>query len=206
MSGDNKNLMLAGLLLFALTACGTTAPSRFYLLTTEHQGSTGVNAALPKNDTYLGIGPIKFPEYLNRSQIITRGPGAEVYIADTHRWAEPLHENFLRVVSENLSTLLHTQRIAIHPWRNWRDIDYQITIDVIRFDATTDGEILLIAHWKINGQEGKEQLLAEKSAIQVKSSSVEYADIVQAQSTAVGQLCREIAEKLGQLPSQGSHK
>jgi len=206
MSGDFRKLMLGALLSLVLAACGTTAPSRFYLLTIVHDDSAGVNATRLQKNAYLGIGPIKFPEYLNRSQIVTRGPGAEVYIADAQRWAEPLHENFMRVVSENLSASLQTQRIAIHPWRNWHDIDYQITIDVIRFDATTEGDVLLIAHWKINGQAGRQQLWAEKSTIRVKSSSADYADIVLAHSTAVGQLCQEIAEKLGQLPSQGSQE
>jgi hypothetical protein len=33
------------------------------------------------------------------------------------QWAEPLETNFARVLAENLSVLLTTERVAVYPWQ-----------------------------------------------------------------------------------------
>ncbi|HEX5606452.1 MAG TPA: PqiC family protein, partial [Candidatus Binatia bacterium] len=68
------------------------------------------------NALSLGIGPIKIPRYLDREQLVTRISQNRFAIAENDRWAEPLEENFSRVLSENLSILLQIDRVAAFPW------------------------------------------------------------------------------------------
>ncbi|MCK7492219.1 MAG: PqiC family protein [Comamonadaceae bacterium] len=56
------------------------------------------------------------PDYLDRLQVVTRTPSGELAVSDTQRWAEPLQEGLIRVLDENLSALLGTERIVRFPW------------------------------------------------------------------------------------------
>ena len=53
------------------------------------------------------------------------------------------------VLSENLATLLDTQQIEKYPWSLRTKVDYQIEINVQRFETTSDGQTQLIASWII---------------------------------------------------------
>ena len=53
------------------------------------------------------------------------------------------------MLSENLATLLNTQRIEKYPWALTTKVDYQVEVDVQRFETTSDGQSQLIASWII---------------------------------------------------------
>ena len=74
----------------------------------------------------IGVGPVHLPRYLDRPQIITRTKGTDLKLAEFHHWAEPLADTFMRVVSENLSTLVPTDRVYLHPWGVGVDLDYKV--------------------------------------------------------------------------------
>ena len=54
----------------------------------------------------LGMGPVMLPDYLKRSELATRVEPDQVQFSDIDRWAEPLRNDFPRVLSEDLSTQL----------------------------------------------------------------------------------------------------
>src|SRR5438093_13078405 len=103
----------------SLAGCGTFSPrpdpSRFFTLSSLPQ----VAQASLKNSTgpekmFLGIGPIKFPGYLDRQEIVVRSGQNRFEVSEIDLWAEPLQENFSRVLSENLAMLLNTDLIIIY--------------------------------------------------------------------------------------------
>ena len=177
-----------------LNGCGTTPPSKFYMLEPMSEEEVIQASSERRNDVHIGIGPIKFADYLDRTQIVTRTGGAEVKLSETHRWAEPLRDNFGRILAENLSKLLQTDEITLHPSRSWSEIDYQVLVNVWRFDASTQGKVSLVANWSLRGKGGSQRLTMKKS---VFSANVEpaasYADIVRALSKTVEMLSHEIA-------------
>jgi ABC-type transport auxiliary lipoprotein component len=65
--------------------------SRFFTLTPLPQVEE--IAAKGGNDRALGIGPISFPGYLDRQEIVTRVTQNQIEVSDADRWAEPLEEN-----------------------------------------------------------------------------------------------------------------
>src|SRR5574342_626514 len=99
-----------------LAGCGTFSPkpdpSRFFTLSSLPQVEESVvkNSA-SQNGVFLGIGPIKFPGYLDRQEIVVRSAQNRFDVSENDRWAEPLDENFTRVLAQNLSVLLRTDRI-----------------------------------------------------------------------------------------------
>ena len=91
-------------------------------------------SASPDSQLTIGVGPVDFPDYLRRLPVVTRVAPNRIDLSDEKRWAEPLDKNFTRVLSENLATLLDTQRIEKYPWPLRTKVDYQIEIDVQRFE------------------------------------------------------------------------
>ena len=178
-------------IMLLLSGCGTTPPSKFYMLEAMPADTA---APVERDSLHIGVGPVEFADYLGRSQIVTRRDGVEVSLAETHRWAEPLRDNFSRVLAENLSGLLVTDRISLHPSRNWPDIDYQVMVDVWQFDADDDGSVTLAASWSIRGAGGAELLTLRKSTFRTTAATnASYADTVRALSHTVELLSREIA-------------
>lgn len=184
--------LLSGMLM--LSSCGTTPQSKFYTLEAM-QASTAVPASKNRqNEMHVGIGPIQLAEYLNRTQIVTRSDDAEVSLAETHRWAEPIHDNFARILAENLSNLMHTDKVSLYPSRNWKDIDYQVLVSIWQFDASKQGEAILVANWSLRGKGGSELLAMKKSAFSTElEPEASYPDMVRALSKTVELLSREIA-------------
>jgi len=127
---------------------GTQKPTEFYLLqpinpSIEEQGVAAGEGAV------LGIGPVRVRDYLNRPQIVTRTSTNAITIHDFHYWGEPLSANFTAILAQNLSFLLSTNRIFVFPYRSKQElqIDYQVVVDVIRFDGETGGEATLQAQY-----------------------------------------------------------
>ena len=170
-------------------------PSRFFALTSlPRTGSTAKEDSPPPNVPFLGIGPIKIPGYLDREQVVMRISQNRLAIAENDRWAEPLEENFSRVLSENLSILLQIDRIAAYPWERTERPTYQVQVDVVRFEPKQE-EVELWAHWTILDDARKIVISKESYLTQpAKNKSTEAS--VAAMSETVADLSREMADAL----------
>jgi uncharacterized lipoprotein YmbA len=144
----------------------------------------------------IGVGPIKLPEHLDRPQIVSRTSSNQLELAEFHRWAGSLKDDFSRVLAENLSILLATDRVSVYPWRKSVPIEYQVAVDVARFDAELGGNAWLIARWTVFGGRDKKVLFMERSRISETSDDHGYDAMVAAQSRALARLSREIADAI----------
>jgi uncharacterized protein len=99
------------------------------------------------------------------------------------------------VLSQDLGNQLGTQRIVLFPWYGRPQIDYQVEVQVHRFDTDDTNRSLLNARWIIkDGKTGRE-LLADESNI---SSTVSAADTAgsEALSSDINTLSTKIARSL----------
>lgn len=193
-----------GLLGLSLAGCGTFSPrpdpSRFFTLSSLRQ----VEEASLKNSNkpekmFLGIGPIKFPGYLDRHEIVVRSAQNRFEVSENDRWAEPLQENFARILSQNLAVLLNTDLIIIYPWPPVNRPRYQVEIEVLRFEANNERNAQLFARWAVlDGGDKKIAVVKESRAVRnAKEKSTDGS--VAALSEAVGDLSREIAETVSAI-------
>jgi uncharacterized lipoprotein YmbA len=141
----------------------------------------------------IGLGPVTFPEYLNRPQVVVRGSRNQLQMAEFARWAEPLVENFSRVLAENLSSLLATNHITLYGSKRSMPTNYQVTVDVVRFDGTPGGNASLVARWTILGDNRAKVLQKNKSSFSEPTDGKSYEALVSAESRLVTALSREIA-------------
>ncbi len=195
--------LILGLLYIILLGCSHTPPTRHYDLgPLPERGVSERKEACAS----IGIGPVKIPEYLNRSGIVTRVSSNELMVGEFDKWAEPLEESLPRVLAENLSSLLCTNAVLIFPWGGTIPLDYRIYVDVIRMDGKLGESAILDVSWTIMGGAEKKGVLAmERSSYKEPAGGPNHGDYVAAQSRNVGALSRDIAKavkNLVQKPSQ----
>jgi uncharacterized protein len=199
-----KAAMTVGLIGLSLAGCGGFSarpdPSRFFTLSSLPQVEQGVlkNSTRPEK-MFLGIGPIKFPGYLDRNEIVVRSAQNRFDVSETDRWAEPLQENFSRVLSENLALLLNTDLIIIYPWSPTNRPQYNVEIDVLRLEANSERNGQLFARWSVVAGADKKVAVLKESRIIRNAKEKSTDGSVAALSEAVGDLSREIAETVSAI-------
>ena len=175
-----------------LAACAESQPSRFYMLSSLPPAeATGSGKPLS-----VGVGPISMPEYLNRPQIVTRESETKLALAEFDRWGEPLGDLFSQVVAANLSSLLKTERVYSLPRRRTASLDYQVEIDIYRFDADQLGLIYLTARWSLYGKGGKKLLKTGTTSLTEQAGRSPDA-LADGMSRVVERFSRGIADEIG---------
>jgi uncharacterized lipoprotein YmbA len=177
-------------------------PSKYFLLApvTGSAPPSQIRSALSPGLT-IGVGPIDFPDYLRRPDVVTRTSPTQIDISNENVWGEPLDKNFERVLRENLSRLLNTQRIEKYPWSRKTEVDYQIEIDVQRFETSSDGQSQLVARWIIkDGRSGKDLYASETRAVTAVGAGDTVASA--ALSNDLATLSQDIASRVASLSQQ----
>jgi uncharacterized lipoprotein YmbA len=172
-------------------------PSRFFaLMPLPEAEQWRVRGTEKINGLLLGIGPIRFPAYLDREQIVTRAAQNRLDISENDRWAEPLEENFTRVLSRNLGTLLGGIRIIRYPWQTSQRPTCQIEMEVLRFEPNARQEVELLAGWTLIDVSNKTALVSKESRIARRTAAKSMEASVAALSETLGDLSREIADTI----------
>jgi len=183
----------------ALAGCATSPPSRFYTLNPLPGDQQEYNREPGAGGIIVGVGPIEVPAYLDRPQIVTRIDPNELNLAEFHKWAEPLKDSMGRVLVENLANLLGTKTVVAYPWKDALHVNYQIVVEVIRFDGNMGDIAHLVAQWYIFDGEGKNKLVSRKSHIEENTKGTGVKALVAAQSLALADLSKKIASEINRL-------
>jgi uncharacterized protein len=192
--------------LFAIAAgCSVLSPqpdrSQFFILSpvSDSAGTTASPASnSPDSQLTVGVGPVSFPDYLRRLAVVTRVAPNRIDFSDEKRWAEPLDKNFIRVLSENLATLLNTQRVEKYPWALATKVDYQIEVDVQRFETTSDGQSQLRANWIIRDGPSSKILYASQTTADAPAGT-DAVTASSALSSDLATLSKDIASRVTEL-------
>jgi len=182
--------------------CSPLAPlpnhNKFFMLSPISENAASTTAAAPGSAVSIGVGPVDFPDYLRRKEVVTRTAANRIDVSDENRWAGPLDKNFTRVLTENLATLLNTQRVESYPWSLSHPVDYQVIVDVERFDTSSDKQAKLVARWSVrDGHNGKE-LYSTQTITSVPVGSGEEGPSA-ALSANLATLSREISAQISPL-------
>ena len=192
-------LLIPAAFLMILGGCAHTDPARFYILHALSSPEPDKQVIATVRDVPIVIGPIELQEYLDRPQIVTRVSSNELKISEFHQWAESLKNNITRVLAENISILLSTEDVFVYPLKRSERIEYQVIMEVIRFDGTLGGHVVLDTHWAIlTGDEGK-MLFIKKSSYSRSTSGEDYQALVAAKSQTLADFSRDIAQAINSI-------
>ena len=167
-------------------------PSQFYVLTAINSPASApitYSAGSAHNEISIGLGPVKFPAYLAREEIVTRTSANKVDISDIERWAEPLDKNFVTVLAQDLGSQLGAH-VKTFPWYRPSNLDYQIALDISRFDTDTTGTAQLMGRWDIEDPDGNAIL---------NSGEINITDAAQTGETKAATLSRAVGDLGTQL-------
>jgi uncharacterized lipoprotein YmbA len=200
------SVMILGLSLLVLMGCAsTTPPSRFYTLNSISSPEPQQGQSLTQGRT-IGLGPIRFPDYLDRPGIVTRTGNNTLEIAEFDLWAGSLKEDFTRVLLQNLFILLETDKIILYPYSSTLPTNLRVLLSVTRFDGNLGDKVFLDAGWIILEGPDKKEGVSQMSRIVEPVNGPDYEALTAAQSRAVERLSREIAKALKANPASPAAK
>jgi uncharacterized protein len=185
--------------LLGLGACANT-PSRFYMLNPLTASETVLATAAARGPV-VGVGPISVPKYLDRPQIVTRASRNQLDLGEFDRWAEPLQDNILRVLAQNLMLLIPTDDVLLRDWPRSASLDYQVRVEVLHFDGWLGGGSILVALWSILDA-AEQPLMSQRASLNVPVGGRDYEAIVIAMNQMVDTLSRDIAAAIQRLASR----
>ncbi|MGF1476830.1 MAG: membrane integrity-associated transporter subunit PqiC [Geminicoccaceae bacterium] len=116
----------------------------------------------------LAINKISMPAYLNRLEMVTRESDTKLVAGHSTQWAEPLDVTFQRVLSENLSSKLGTNDVVSLPTDRNIPVDNQVDVEVTRFDADAEGNVVLDARWRIFDGTGEKLVATGRTRVNEK--------------------------------------
>ena len=179
-------------MLIAAAGCAKGPPPDFYVLhATTSESIAGVERGIA-----VGIGPVELPAHLNRSQIVTRTSDYQLDLSESHQWAEPLKDSVSRVIAVNLSNMLESNRVYVIPRRQKISLDFQISIDIARFDGRLGEAAALGARWTLYGKDTREPLLSKVTTVYEETGDDTYNALVAASSRTLEVLSMEIAQAI----------
>ncbi len=192
---------LAALMAVSLLAgCGKSGATHFYSLSAE-AGSASANPPCLS----LGVGPVEVPAYLDRRSVMVRESENRMVLAEFEEWAEPVRDGLSRVLAQNLSRLVCARPIAVHPWPAGVNPEYQVTVQVQRFDGAPGKEVALDATWSILDKNG--DLVVWNRFSGRESCGQGYASMAASMSGLVSGLSGDIARSLQTMkPSKSGGK
>jgi uncharacterized protein len=186
-----------------LGACSTTAPPRFYTLSSARQvanaataSDTGVREA---GLSTLLVGALEIPQTLDRPQLVRRLGVNRIDVAEYDRWSEPLDAMIRRTLAEDLAVLLPKSRVLASPLPTV-PIDQTLVVEIARFEADNAGMVTLEAQWFVRAERDSVPRLSRGTTIAEPVASGESEAVVAAMSRALAKFAREVANALAAAP------
>jgi uncharacterized protein len=198
---------LCGLAVLALAACGGTAPSRFYTLSSVPPAAPiPTPATTNPGDQRLAtllVGTIDLPQTLDRPQFVRRSGSNTVDIAELDRWSEPLDGMIRRCLADDLAARLPRTRVLTSELPSV-PIDNTLVLEIDRFEADESGRVRLNAQWFVSRDNAAAPRLSRRSTIEEHAAGTDTEAIVVAMSRALAALSSEMADALSTLPPRAA--
>jgi hypothetical protein len=145
-----------------------------------------VQTALP----VIQVERVVLPDYLDTRDILTRRD-RQVVASETGRWAERLSLGATRLLAASLAAQLKGVSVS-----STQPVDppvLRVVVDVIDFDVTAEGPVVLAARWTITDGTGQKSLAAEQATVREPVAAARDGAIVAAMSLALEKLANRIS-------------
>ncbi|MGW8272407.1 MAG: PqiC family protein [Thermodesulfovibrionales bacterium] len=193
---------LLGAALIVAGCASSSPPAKFYTLSPSGPAEPVKTIAPVEIQSIVLVGPVRIPDYLDRPQIATRSEKNAIELSEFNRWAGSLHEDIVRVLSENLSADLAVNNMRAIKWSSSHGAPTKcnVPIDIIRFEGTPGGSVRLTAVWSVTSDGGKTVFTTAGTDITEPVEGEDYSAVVASMSRTLDKLSREIAETIKAVP------
>jgi len=175
-----------------LFGCGTSPPVRYFSLEPVYEAVKNDDEQRP----VMGFGQLRTPNFLFRSQMVTRGRGGELVVHDFRRWSEPLDQAIHRVVAANVDSLVDELTVVAFPYEVTLRPAYRVHGSVDRFDVDEAGLAVMIVQWGITASDGTVVSAPRRSRYEARATNAgDPAAVVEALNDLLASFSRDIAER-----------
>jgi uncharacterized lipoprotein YmbA len=191
--------VLPGLL---LTGClGRSPEPRFYTLGSEVRAA---DAPLSSELAIL-VGPIRFPRYLERPQLVRRLGGGELSLDEFNRWIGSFEDNVSRALAYDVANRVESNRVVAYPSDPPFTLDYRVRIHFDELVVGDDDVLRMRSRWSIQsargGREKSEEAMLGRTDLDQPVGSGSITAIVEAHDAAIEKLADAIVEAIRGLES-----
>lgn len=186
-------------LLFSLllSACGTSKPSRFYMLTNGLTPKAGASVDVAQADIQIGFYPVKISPYLDRPQIVSLCEDGGITVDEFNRWAAPLDGSIRGAIAADMAAEMPDAYIDLFPWTVTDPFEYKIMVDILRLDGVPGEKALLMAQWTVLSSGEEHPPLARRTSVyECSLADAGYPAYVAGLGNLLQQLSKDIAEFL----------
>ena len=148
----------------------------------------------------VGLGPVTIPGYLDRNEMVSREAANQLRVDSRHSWGAPLDQEIQRVLGENLSRLLASDRVIVWPWSRHRELAMRIPVQVLQFEPVAGKGIVLVARWEMLSPDATQVLLTQQSEIVEPVAESGPGPYAAGMSRALAVLAAQIAESARAAP------
>ena len=175
-----------------LAGCFRSPTPRFFTLSPYVVGG-GAVAPSPQG-ARVALVSLTLPPYLLDPRMSLVAGGNEVVRDEFERWAEDLDDNFRRVLLDNLSRELSSSNVATIEAIVPQPGTHMLRIEVLRFDADTDGVARLRVRWSLSTEASPSSFLISEWLERIEGNSIEAR--VKALSALVASLSTTVASQV----------
>ncbi|MFN8010517.1 MAG: PqiC family protein [Holophagaceae bacterium] len=188
-----------GVLLLALTASclRRSDPVVLHVLRPLSPAREGAPAAAPA----LEVMPVRLPEALQRTQLVTEAGAGALAISERHRWANGLDRDVQRVLAENLAALLGSEAVVPFPDGERVKAAWRLELDVQRLDGRPGGTLMLRATWMLVPAKGGAAAVRRRVSLDEPVGGPGLESLAAAHDRILDRLSREIAATAASWPS-----
>ena len=180
---------VACLALVLLAGCSSPPKERYYTLTAAASAPKPVAGA---STSSIAVGPVTVPEMIDQPKFVVQTAANQVAIYEFHRWAIPLKSEIARVIAANLAQELGTARVWSYAQAALPKPDYQVLVDVQRFDSALGDAVTIEVLWTVRRAAGGDPRTG-RSLVREPAADAGFDGLVAAHSRALARVSQDIA-------------
>ena len=180
------------LLIFALISCSRSPEPNFFVLNPikllTHSNSGKI--------WRIGIDPLETPPYIQKPQLALRLANHQINYDEYNRWAEQIDKNIARVIEANLRSMLKNSIVETSPWPSGFRPNYRLQINIVRFEAKSQGYSVLEASYQLVDRSGEKTFTKQTVSYKRRLTNLAPQNIVASMNTNLTALSRHIARHI----------
>ncbi len=186
------------LILLVMSGCCFNSPSaKYYTLGAMQCSENGKTEAQTSRFT-VAVGPVILPDMLKRPQIAVRTDNHRMVFSEFHKWAGLLKDDIKRVLTENLNSLLASEGATVFTDDTLMEPDYRVVVNINRFDGKPGDSVWLDAVCTLKNTRRQHDTVFRYQVTE-QCPGQDYTDLVRAQSLAITDLSRELANRINNI-------
>jgi uncharacterized lipoprotein YmbA len=176
--------------------CGSgSSPPRTYVLgeADDTVAKTEPRLHMP----IVEVRPVRVPDFLDTTDIVTRGTGGEIIASQNGRWGERLSVGLTRAIRARMARRL--PGLAVTTAARWADPRWQVAVDIEGLDVRPGTDSDLAATWTIIDATRHVPVAEEHVVLRQRGTFREDTEIVEAMQRQVDDLATRVANALAPI-------